>query len=85
MHHTRNIHCTYIHNIVHEKRMKRIGKSLNGVMGNVYQCVSICVIYISVYVYMRLGTKHDGISCVMLFTGRAAALLEFPYFTDTCF
>jgi hypothetical protein len=83
MRRTCNIH--YLRNIVHETRIKRIGKSLNRVMGNVYQRVCICTIYISVYVYIRLGTKHGGVSCVMLFTGRAADFLEFPYFTDTCF
>jgi hypothetical protein len=56
----------------------------NRVMRNVHQHVCICVIYISVYVCMWLGTKHGGISCVMLFTGRAADFLEFPYFTATC-
>ena len=75
----------YLRNIVHETRRKCIGRSLNRVMRNVHQRVCICVIYISVYVYLWLSTKHGGVSCVMLFTGRAADFLEFPYFPDTCF
>jgi hypothetical protein len=83
MRRTCNVH--FLRNIVYEMQRKRMGKSLNGVMRNVYQRLLRWVIYISIHVYMWRGTKHGGIVCVMLFTGRAAVFLEFLYFADICF
>jgi hypothetical protein len=47
---TCNIH--FLRNIVHETRRKRIGKSFNRVMWNVYQGVCVYVLYTFLYMFI---------------------------------